>query len=144
MASRVESISAESAASIPETSDPEELDLIAGGIVVDLATEGGTSLGTLKIDDFESELLQKAAVRSGLSLTELLSFIVFRQLEAFYPPGIKGIYRVSGDAVDEVSNGLAVPIEIRVPFGPCPVPLLREWVATRIARPQCAARLLLN
>jgi hypothetical protein len=107
VASRVESISAEAAASIPKTRVPEEPDLVTGRIVLNLATEGGTGLGTLTIDDFESELLQKAAVLSRLSLTGLLNFIVYRQLEAFYPPGVEKLYRVTDSAVDEVSNGLA-------------------------------------
>jgi uncharacterized protein (DUF1778 family) len=45
------------------------------GIIVKLTGEHGTELGTVKIDDGDAELLQKAAAASELELTELLHFI---------------------------------------------------------------------
>jgi hypothetical protein len=86
---------------------PEEHGFITDGIVVKLADHQENELGTINIDDRESGLLQKAAAASGLRLIDMVSFIIFRQLEAFYPPGVKGIWRVSDDALNEISNGLA-------------------------------------
>ena len=78
---------------------------ITGGIVVKLTSEHGTELGTVKIDDGDAELLQKAAAASELKLTELLHFIVLRQLEAFFPPGVEWLYRVSDNTLHEISSG---------------------------------------
>ena len=86
---------------------PEEHGFITDGIVVKLADHQGNEIGLVNIDDRESGLLQKAAAASGLRLIDMVSFIIFRQLEAFYPPGVKGIWRVSDDALNEISSGLA-------------------------------------
>ena len=76
-----------------------------GGIVVNLADTAGNEVGSVKIDDADAELLQKAAAASELKLTELLHFIVLRQLEAFFPPEVEGLYRVSDNAIHEISSG---------------------------------------
>ena len=85
----------------------EEHGFIPDGIVVKLADHQGNEIGLVNIDDRESGLLQKAAADSKLSLIDLVTFIIFRQMEAFYPPGVKEIWRVSDDAADEISSNLA-------------------------------------
>ena len=87
------------------SSTPEESGFITGGIVVNLADTAGNEVGSVKIDDADAELLQKAAAASELKLTELLHFIVLRQLEAFFPPEVEGLYRVSDNAIHEISSG---------------------------------------
>jgi hypothetical protein len=89
-----------SPAALPEPS------FIAGTLTMKLQDNAGNEIGKVSIDDIESGVLQKVASVSGLRLIELFSFIVYRQLEAFYPPGAKGVYCVS-DAVREIWDGLA-------------------------------------
>ena len=85
----------------------EEGFCMPGGIVLKIADCHGNAVGVTKVDDLDAERLQKAATASGLPLEDLLSFIILRQLEAFFPPGVEGLYRVSDNVVTEVSEGLS-------------------------------------
>jgi uncharacterized protein (DUF1778 family) len=91
---------------IPPSTTVAELCFIRGAIHVKLDDDAGNEIATLKIDEDDAELLQKAAAASELKLTEFLRFIVLRQLEAFFPPDVKGLYRVSDNTVEEISSGL--------------------------------------
>ena len=85
----------------------EEGFCMPGGIVLKIADCHGNAVGVTKVDDLDAERLQKAATASGLPLKDLLLFMILRQLEAFFPPGVEGLYRVSDNVVTEVSEGLS-------------------------------------
>jgi hypothetical protein len=82
---------------------PGEHGFITEGLVIKILGYDGSEVATTNVDDHESGLLQKAAAAAGLKLEELLGFIIYRQMEAFYPPGVKGIWRVSDEAVEAIS-----------------------------------------
>ena len=85
----------------------EEGGCMEGEIVLKIADCHGNGVGDVKIDEIDAELLQKAVTASGLSLKGLLSFIIHRQLEAFFPSGAEGVYSVSDHVVKDISDWLS-------------------------------------
>jgi len=95
------------AASIAQSLPPGEPAFIPEKLILRVCDSNGTEFAQVRVDETECGLLQKAAAASGLSLCKLLSFIIYRQLEAFFPRDARGVWRVSPDTVNEITETLA-------------------------------------
>ena len=73
----------------------------ARAVAFRVQVQGPAEVFNLQLDDWQSEVMRRAAGSARISLEEMFHFIFFRQLESFC--GEHETYTVCGDAHDEVS-----------------------------------------